>query len=189
MDGADIQGLAVNLANDGAVDRTAFNASVNRKRRRSRLDLQFCWRDCWSWRGACGRRCIYGDTCGGRLWRCGLQFRVSSVNALRREVVGVSPRMVQDAKRIHTLAPDLFACVSAGTMTIMQANRELAARGLIRPKDKTAALIRSFIRISHQLQALPLREDQLHEIQACLEPWDRGDKTPAARHADQHGLV
>jgi hypothetical protein len=28
MDGADIQGLAVNLANDGTVDRTAFNASV-----------------------------------------------------------------------------------------------------------------------------------------------------------------
>jgi hypothetical protein len=29
MNGADIEGLAMNLANDGTVDRAIFNASIN----------------------------------------------------------------------------------------------------------------------------------------------------------------
>jgi hypothetical protein len=29
MNGADVQGLAMDLADDGTVDRAAFNASVN----------------------------------------------------------------------------------------------------------------------------------------------------------------
>jgi len=51
------------------------------------------------------------------------------------EITGANPRYIQDAKKIKEEAPDLFARIEAGDMTIPEAKRKLKAR---KPASKKA---------------------------------------------------